>query len=63
MFEYKEKCNKEVREAIKKAGLRQSDVARWLGMQDSALSRSLRYEWTEKDKKAFLEKLKEVEGE
>lgn len=63
MFERQDRCNQEIRKTIKKLGLRQCDVAKLFVIQESMLSKALRYELTDIEKKAFLKKLKEVEGE
>lgn len=60
MFNLKEKSNIEIRKAISALGLKQYEVARIFDIQESKLSRSLRYELTDIEKKEFLEKLKQI---
>lgn len=48
-------CNTDIREAIKKAGLRQWMIADKMGMSETTFCRILRKELSEEQKKEILE--------
>lgn len=56
----KNKTNQDVRDAIIAAGIYQWQIADQLGMNEATLSRKLRYELKEEEKKAVYAAIEEV---
>ncbi|WKY47153.1 hypothetical protein Q5O24_12405 [Eubacteriaceae bacterium ES3] len=55
--------NKEIKETLKKAKIFQWQVAESLGIGETALSRMMRHELPEEDKKQIIEAIEELKKE
>ena len=56
------KSNKDIRNAIQKAGIYQYEVAKQIGISEPQFTRWLRYELPDEKKKQILEAIGELKG-
>lgn len=60
MFEKKKKSNADLRNLINSYGLSQKELAKKLNVDQTVLSRTLRYELAKEEKIKFIDEIKKV---